>query len=933
MSLAIAYSGSAVYSAKFATPGVSHIVNKKVASDSKKTYRKLHVVIASLLMLALSVSIFAGIGTKKASANWFSDAIKDVFCSTSAWFNEPTASHGGWFAAFSNSPVGKMAGSATNPVRASLAHDPTFLDTRRTAYEKFGMAGTNWTVYAGEREINEGVHKKTRDYFGDRKNGFKDGNILENTVCVPVTDLIFTVLANNIFNMTKFVTTGASWVLTHAFSPDWIDDLMDNVNELIEGKKGQDGLRDTLYYPFFGIMMIFAALWLLKEALIKQRIMSSVQGIIWMLVIAGFGGMFLYSPSLLPGIVNEVTTEVSGAIIAGTAGNAGSTEEGSLCYSGGVGKKSSADVKRNAVIKTTECRFWETFVFSPWVIGQFGVPYNNATLTGIPKNAHAVKMGGGTELMNLALIQLDNQVLDPSEQGTDTYNKNLSKFYYVVDETAKTPEIFTTWKGSDATNRILIAVSSLVAAIAALILVFVLSISMLIYSLGLVILTYFAIFFLLIGLHPGMGRRLMMKWLELYAEAVIKKMIIAAIIGIMLIFYGVILEQSSDDWQQSILAIVILSVGLFMYRKELLGLASNLNFGSEGAGSQFGGEKFQGLTESSKRATAGVALGAVGASGAAGAAAKTAANMNRKGGFSAKLDAAKAATKTVGAGAGRGLLSSTRGMDGLGGIAASVSMGSGQAAGNRAATKVNRESQETVSVAHEEAIRANKEFDERRMNARNAAHEEALRDEAAMLHGPALEENKAHDTKVIAAKEEAEKQRVLEIERSKAAAGERKKKAAEVSEKARQQKFDSSKAKNSPEAVAARAELVKRNALKYRKDFSSNRDNAQWVSAFEQKYHMTPPDPELYDFRGYGLVEELQKDASLLPTRRNLNDLTQEEAVRDYGGISAPTTIKESEEDAAARQELLKKARQRENTRWMRQQQQPKPGGMPRPVR
>lgn len=895
MNTALAYSGSSVYSATFAEPTQAQIINNKVAvrSKNRKPWKILTKIFTFLMIFAVGSGLFVA-NSQQSQANWFEDAIKGAFCSQPVYFAESTPSRGGYFTMFSSaSPLANLVSNnkVSKDVTSTIAYDENFLKTRKTAYEKYGMSGTVWTVYAGE--IKE---DKSREYDGrNSTSAFKEGDLRYNYGCVPVVNIIGTTLANNTLNVSKFVTSISGWTLANAFSPEWINSLMKSTEEIITGGKEGNGLRDSFYYPFFVLVVMLGALWLFKEAIIKRRILSSVQGILWMVIVTILGGMFVYNPSILPKMTNELTTNVTGALLTGTAGStSSSTNSSELCYLESV--NGNLDKKIAQIIRTSECRFWETFVFTPWVVGQFGTSYGNLTT-----DAPEVKLGGNAKFNNWALYQLETQVVDPSEAGSSAIDNDYKNFFRVVDhfgdKNNNDSSQWSVWAGNDSASRLMVAFASVVSSIMALIVVVVLSISMLVYSMSIVLLTYFAVPFLLIGLHPGMGRRLLMKWAEIYVEAILKKIIIAAIIGIMLIFYSVLLKNPSSNWQASIISIVVLSIGILMYRKELLRLVGNLDFGGGGElnGSKFG-QVGQKLVQGTQVIGGGAAVGAVKAMPQASRAAAIAKTSGNRGAGTL------AATKTVLAGAGAG-----------------ARTGVSQVRPHGRKFNVSGYAGKVAGAKMVEGYETKVEADRKAMV--NAAH------------GPALEEHKQREAVRVAA--ERQKQAQEKAQRD-----------AERQKAERESKFRSANAQHTVKAAAQRKTNLEESVRSYRKDHAANKNNREWKRAFEKQYGFAAPDPSVYDFGGYQNAEDFRKDPRLMPRLRNIDTtkMTEAETIQSYEGMKAPEFIKETAEAKEQREQHALRMKQLTARTWRKRadqssgsssipQPQPvsRPSGMPRP--
>ena len=160
------------------------------------------------------------------------------------------------------------------------------------------------------------------------------------------------------------------------------------------------------------------------------------------------------------------------------------------------------------------------------------------------------------------------------------------------------------WTGDDIGARINIAFSALVASLLAGTLVMVISFASIVLALGMLMLIMFAPLFLLIGAHPGAGRGIALKWLEMLLGTVVKRIVLGFLLAILIGFYQIILSAGLA-WFSQIALILAVGIGALMYRKPMLEAMNVINLG----GSRSGLEG-QDLNRHAKKGAAG-AIGAV----------------------------------------------------------------------------------------------------------------------------------------------------------------------------------------------------------------------------------------------------------------------------------------------------------------------------------
>lgn len=676
--------------------------------------RRASVAVSVVLVLLILGTL--GIGrAQSASANWFTDAIQNTFCTDNEYFSDPTGSVSGISAMIINS--GSIAGQVGAAGSTVIGGDASYLDVQRTPYEKWGTGGTSWTVYRGgysEKSISEDTSRvPVTDADTDRRTS--------NIGCFPIPQVASTYSANMIFGVTKFLTSVSTWLITQAYNPSWLQSINDSVATVIAGENGSGGLKDAVYFPFLSLVVIFGALYLGWVGLVKKRSMEAATSALWMFGCVLVGSLLVVNPTLVPSMANGITDTVAQAMIAGAGAT---TTGGDMCALDDLDSRDQA-TRAEATTRSIGCSLYVTFVYVPWAVGQYGTtPADLDAVLGATSTDMQVSMGGGHTLSGIAASDVDSRVLDKTEiaKGQAGADESLVRWHAVTDAvlvTADQPQIADTWQGQSGMDRMQVASASLTAAVFGLAIVAVLSISILAYGLGASILSFFSVIFLLIGAHPGIGRRLALRWAEMYVGTLIKKIILIAMLSMTMLFYGVILARATTDWMGSVLAIAALSVAVLMYRKTLTSAVdTTVNFGGSGLDSSPVEQAGQRVTGMASGAVLGVAS-AVGGAGVAGKAAASAAGTS-------KVRKVAAGTRASGAvlakGAGRGALRGAAGA--RSGIGSMYAMRDGARGARTDASRYTSRQREQERQA-EQARRRQERRDDPREYAREQARAES----------------------------------------------------------------------------------------------------------------------------------------------------------------------------------------------------------------
>ena len=92
-------------------------------------------------------------------------------------------------------------------------------------------------------------------------------------------------------------------------------------------------------------------------------------------------------------------------------------------------------------------------------------------------------------------------------------------------------------------------------------------------------------FFLLIGTHPGFGRVVALRWVEMLIGVLLKQAAVALVLSVLLYCYALIMGTSDAvlPWALKILMIALVTVAAFIYRKPFTHLFSAVGYGVIGA--------------------------------------------------------------------------------------------------------------------------------------------------------------------------------------------------------------------------------------------------------------------------------------------------------------------------------------------------------------
>lgn len=589
----------------------------KVANFSKKG------LIALISIFALLAVMFVGTiqTTKPAHADW----VTDSFCNNG--IKSLYSGNGNGFVPF----IPTVEDAKGTLLRSSTALAASQANFPLTAFEEYGlslMSYTSWVSATVDSSLSGDEQKFS--YIIDANNNVSAesdaknlGKIDAKTYpaywsaniwdCTNASGAIVNGIANTYLSVSKFGVSVVNTIYLMVFGGGNLafKTVYEGIGGLVEG------LQNSFFMPYLQLMIVLGAIWMAYQGLIKRRSTEALQGAIWMIAAAITGTLLIANPLLIPNLTNAVVTTINKSINDAITSNPMSTatESNALCQID-AGQRNTATYDLNDAIRgesiysdgqsleqamsnltslsdntrETQCLIWYNILYTPWVAGQYGTTPPNSDAAAndsklYVKNTPIAKQlveNGAVTLGNKAvpaesltwpLLQLDSQKAI-STLGIPYYNTVSSATAYAQLVEANNG----TWAGKGLNmERPSAAFASIFAMLGTGILIVVYGLEMLAYQLGMLFLIILMPVFLLVGVHPGLGRRIALRWAELIGNLAIKQIIIGILLSIFLMIYGLVL--GGGLWLiQNILIIAVTIVGL-TYKKTIMNLFASLQFG------------------------------------------------------------------------------------------------------------------------------------------------------------------------------------------------------------------------------------------------------------------------------------------------------------------------------------------------------------------
>jgi hypothetical protein len=233
----------------------------------------------------------------------------------------------------------------------------------------------------------------------------------------------------------------------------------------------------------------------------------------------------------------------------------------------------------NGLVDQNANELWTVLVCKPWLDGELGTT----------QYAQPGTKAAQTNIVNLYGRQLLwAQAVATNEQPVTTTLVNAKQATYnglATQLKATNPSVYSLFQGDQWTTRLEIGFEALFAAVAAGLLILLIALTLIMLKLGFLLLLVAGPFFLIIGIHPGFGRVIAVRWFEMLVGVLMKQVAVALTLSVLLYCYSLIMGTSDTalPWALKIMMIALVTVTVFIYRKPFTHLFSSVGYGMLGA--------------------------------------------------------------------------------------------------------------------------------------------------------------------------------------------------------------------------------------------------------------------------------------------------------------------------------------------------------------
>src|SRR3984885_11569914 len=371
--------------------------------------------------------------------------------------------------------------------------------------------------------------------------------------CSDSTSLIGNEVAGVVFDAAKSLDRVTITIYQSAAGNGILSWLSNVADKLITG------LGNAIYFPYLAVVIIIGAIWLAWQGLIRKRGTRTIEGTVWMVVACTAAIFLIAKPAEVTGVGRGVSDGISQTLNVAFAKLP--SPGPANCVPIRKGDPQSAPTNfaytsGSSVVDQNANELWTVLVCKPWLDGELGTanfagPHGQPTVV----NAYARQL-------------LWAQAIAVNEKPTSNLISAKQATYAGIATSLqhKYPAVYPLFQGKQWTTRMEIAFAALFASVVAGVLILLISVTLILLKLSFLLLLVVGPFFLLIGTHPGFGRVVALRWVEMLIGVLLKQAAVALVLSVLLYCYALIMGTSDAvlPWALKILMIALVTVAAFI---------------------------------------------------------------------------------------------------------------------------------------------------------------------------------------------------------------------------------------------------------------------------------------------------------------------------------------------------------------------------------
>ncbi|MEV7541341.1 hypothetical protein [Streptomyces sp. NPDC089915] len=444
---------------------------------------------------------------------------------------------------------------------------------RYTFYELNAMRGMNWSM----------------TFRGSGNASDENGTVGSGADHCSIMDMINNGVANMVFMGTKYLARTAISIKELASNPSPLSGLYTGRDNVV------GTIKDHVFIPAVPVMIMLTGFWVFAKWR-KGEMREAWSGVGWaslttVAVVALLtGGNYVNMINQADAGIAQANSLFSEAVLSGASGKS----------------QSPCDLEGdyNRGLRISSCSMYDTLVFRPWALGQFGEHGTNcifkksggARIDGgacVPASAGTTcSFGKGARCEDVRVKQAVSQSTtnkdafpgaDGEEKRVSSGDKETKEWMPIRQDMAGGPGkgypsdfkdqriypvSFDEWAGKNSGARVGLAVYSVFAALIVGVMVIVLSALTLLWHAVTLIMIIMLPLIATLGIHPSQ-QKLLKGWLQTFIHSFVLRAGFGIILTVLLVLYQMILPAKISIGMQ-LLMLLLVTVAVVMMLKKLL---------------------------------------------------------------------------------------------------------------------------------------------------------------------------------------------------------------------------------------------------------------------------------------------------------------------------------------------------------------------------
>ncbi|MDT0304840.1 type IV secretion system protein [Streptomonospora wellingtoniae] len=370
-------------------------------------------------------------------------------------------------------------------------------------------------------------------------------------------------LSNTAWNLSKTINQSTITVYQAATS----DGLLASFNTLVEDVVMQ--LREGIWRPLLPTVIILGAVWLGWYGLIRKRVTLTIESAVWMVLATALGIWILVNPGQILGYAGTIVNS-GGQLVNSAISRVSTPSGGTVCPATAPEiKKAEWESQSDFAVRQNAQMLWAGLVCRPWIAGEFG--------SGVTADT-AAEQYAMPLLKSQAISRVEQQQINNGEvDAVELVSEKQESYEEIASSIQRTyPEVYPLFEGEQQGSRLGVATLALFASVFAGGLILAASVALIVLKIGFLLLLLLSPIFLLIGIHPGYGRTVLLRWFEMLLGLLLKQIFVMLIVSLLVVCYGLVMATNLG-WGLQMILLALFTLALFIYRRPFAHLFQSVN--------------------------------------------------------------------------------------------------------------------------------------------------------------------------------------------------------------------------------------------------------------------------------------------------------------------------------------------------------------------